>query len=386
MDQATQRRHIAEIANLLADGTTAMAEEPLRVPIDTLANPERLATERKVLFRRYPLIVGVDSSVPSPGDFFTEDVAGLPVLVVRGQDGVLRAFVNVCRHRGKKLCLEASGNRRSFVCQFHAWTYNADGTSRTFVDRNGFAGLDLDDYSLIQLPLEVRHGFIWVTPDPSGEKTFDLNDFIGTSLGGELAGFESHTKYVYQTERKQANFNWKLGVDTFQEVFHLAFLHKNTLGKTVLSNISPFEKFGQHHRVTVVRSTFPEMLAKPESERDLFSHAALVYTIFPNTVLVWQLDHWEMWNFYPLADRDDVCHAKITLLLDKAPDTERLARRWEKNWELTTRTVYTEDFEAAATIQDSISAGVPDHFIYGRNEIALQHFHRELDAAVLGGE
>ena len=190
MDQATQRRHIAEIANLLADGTTAMADEPLRVPIDTLANPERLATERKVLFRRYPLIVGVDSSVPSPGDFFTEDIAGLPVLVVRGQDGVLRAFVNVCRHRGKKLCLDASGNRRSFVCQFHAWTYNTDGKSRTFVDRNGFAGLDLDDYSLIQLPLEVRHGFIWVTPDPSGEKTFDLNDFIGTSLGGELAGFE----------------------------------------------------------------------------------------------------------------------------------------------------------------------------------------------------
>lgn len=386
MDQARQRRHIAEIADLLAEGTTAMAEAPLRVPVDTFTNPERLAAEREVLFRRYPLIVGVESAVPSPGDFFTEDVAGLPVLVVRGQDGVLRAFVNVCRHRGKKLCLDASGNRRSFVCPFHAWTYDSSGKSRTFVDRKGFEGLDLEDYSLIPLPLEVRHGFIWVTPDPSGEKAIDLGEFLGPRLDAELVEFEPHTKYLYNTETTQVDFNWKFGIDTFQEVFHLAFLHKNTLGKTVLSNISPYEKFGPHHRLTVVRSTFPEMLTKPESEQELFQNAALVYTIFPNTVLVWQLDHWEMWNFSPVRDRDDVCQAKITLLLDKAPDTERLERRWEKNWELTRRTVYTEDFEAAETIQSSLLAGVPPHLVYGRNEIALQDFHLDIDKALSSSE
>ncbi|MFG1352245.1 SRPBCC family protein [Xanthobacter autotrophicus] len=384
MDQVRQRRHIAEIAELLAEGTTAMAETPLRVPIDTFTSSERLAAERHVLFRRYPLIVGVESAVPSPGDFFTEVVAGLPILVVRGQDGVLQAFVNVCRHRGKKLCLDASGNRRSFVCPFHAWTYDNSGKSRTFVDRKGFEGLDLEDYSLIPLPLEVRHGFIWVTPDPSGEKAMDLSEFLGPSLDAELVTFEPHTKYVYNSETTQVNFNWKLGVDTFQEIFHLAFLHKNTLGKSVLSNITPYEKFGPHHRLTVVRSTFTEMLTKPEFEQDLFSNAALVYTIFPNTVLVWQLDHWEMWNFYPVGDRDDICQAKITLLLDKAPDTERLARRWEKNWELTRRTVYTEDFEAGVTIQSSITAGVPSHLVYGRNEIALQDFHLDIDEALMG--
>lgn len=385
MDKAKQKQHIAEIADLLAEGTTAMAEAPLLVPIETFTNPERLAAERKILFRRYPLIVGVDSAVPSPGDFFTEDIAGLSVLVVRGQDGVLRAFVNVCRHRGKKLCSDASGNRRSFVCPFHAWTYDNTGKSRTFVDRKGFDGLNLEDYSLIPLPLEVRHGFIWVTPDPSGEKAIDLDEFIGSRLDAELAEFAPHTRYLYNSEKTRADFNWKLGVDTFQEVFHLAFLHKKTLGKTVLSNITPCEKFGKHHRLTVVRSSFPEMLTKPESEQDLFSNAALVYTIFPNTVLVWQLDHWEMWNFFPLGDRDDVCHAKITLLLDKEPDTERLARRWEKNWELTRRTVYTEDFVAAATIQSSISAGVPPHVVYGRNEIGLQHFHQDIDEAIQEG-
>lgn len=382
MDKARQRRHIAEIADLLAEGTTAMAEAPLRVPVDAFTNPERLAAEREVLFRRYPLIVGVESSVPSPGDFVTEDVAGLPILVVRGQDGVLRAFVNVCRHRGKKLCLDASGNRKSFVCLFHAWTYDNSGKSRTFVDRRGFEGLDLEDHSLIPLPLEVRHGFIWVTLDPSGEKAVGLSEFLGSRLDAELVEFEPHTKYLYKSETTQVNFNWKFGIDTFQELFHLAFLHKNTLGNTVLSNISPYEKFGPHHRLTVVRSTFSEMLTKPESEQELFQNAALVYTIFPNTVLVWQLDHWEMWNFYPVRDRDDVCQAKITLLLDKAPDTDRLTCRWEKNWELTRRTVYTEDFEAAATIQSSLLAGVPTHLVYGRNEVALQDFHLDIDEAL----
>lgn len=382
MDQARQRQHIKEIADLLAEGTTAMAEEPLLIPIETFTDPKRLAAERNVLFRQYPLIVGVDSAVPAPGDFFTEDIAGLPVLVVRGQDGILRAFVNVCRHRGQKLCADASGNRKTFVCPFHAWTYDGAGNNRTFVDRKGFEGMDLKDYSLMPLPLAVRHGFIWVIPDTLCEQAMDLDTFIGPKLDAQLAAFATHTQYVYDSETTQANFNWKLGVDTFQEVFHLAFLHKQTLGKTVLSNITPFEKFGKHHRLTVVRSTFPEMLTQPEGEQKLFENAALVYTIFPNTVLVWQLDHWEMWNFYPLKDRDDACQAKITLILDKEPDTERLARRWEKNWELTRRTVYTEDFSAATTIQANMAAGVPPHLVYGRNEIALQHFHQDLDEAL----
>lgn len=382
MDQARQSQHIDEIAHLMSEGTTAMAEAPLIVPIEKFTDPARLALERKILFRRYPLIVGVESSIPNPGDFFTEDVAGLPVLVVRGQDGVLRAFVNVCRHRGKTLCSESSGNKRSFVCSFHAWTYDTSGCSRTFVDRRGFEGLHLEDYSLIPLPLEIRHGFIWVTPDPSGGQPMDMNEFVGPQLDAQLAALEPHTRFVYDSETTEGQFNWKLGVDTFQEVFHLAFLHKKTLGKTVLSNITPFEKFGLHHRLTVVRSTFPEMLEKADSERDLFSNAALVYTIFPNTVLVWQLDHWEMWNFYPMGNRDDVCRAKITLILDKKPDNEQLARRWEKNWELTRRTVYTEDFEAASKIQSNMSMNIPPHLVYGRNEIALQEFHRNLDQAI----
>ena len=382
MDTERQKIHIEEIATLLEEGTTAMASRTMHIPIELFSEPGRLAQERKRLFGGLPLIMGAASAIPAPGDFFTEDVAGLPVLVVRGADNEIRAFVNVCRHRGQKLCAEAKGNKKSFVCPFHAWTYDCAGKSKTFVDRKGFEGLDPADYSLVPLPTEVKFGFIWVIPDPSGKAAIDLTQFVDEKLAAELTALESHTEYVYDSEVTVGNFNWKLGMDTFQEVFHLAFLHKKTLGKTVLSNITPFEKFGPHHRLTVVRSTFPEMLSQPDDERELFENCSLVYTIFPNTVLVWQLDHWEMWNFFPLADRDDACRAKITLLLDQAPETDRLKKRWEKNWELTRRTVYTEDFQAAASIQANMSKGVPSHLVYGRNEIGLQNYHQSLDEAL----
>src|SRR5262245_31454891 len=94
------------------------------VPVANYTSAARLAAEQEVLFRRHPLIVGHHSELPAPGDFLTHDSSGVPILVVHGRDGGLRAFLNVCRHRGTRLVAEERGQRKGLVCRYHGWTYD----------------------------------------------------------------------------------------------------------------------------------------------------------------------------------------------------------------------------------------------------------------------
>jgi phenylpropionate dioxygenase-like ring-hydroxylating dioxygenase large terminal subunit len=379
VDRATELDLITEIGDLLADGTTAMADEVAHVRPDELLGGAQLAAEQSVLFRRYPLVVAPSAAVPSSGDFVTEDIAGLPLLVVRGDDDQVRVFLNVCRHRGNRLCTESSGNRRAFACDYHAWTYDGRGRCRGFVDRRAFSGLETSDFGLISYPCLERHGLIWTVPDREAE--LDVAGYLGPELDAELAGYTRYTNHLFTSDHQVFAFNWKFGVNTFQELFHLAFLHKQSLGRAFISNLSAFRSYPPHQRLTVVRSSFPEMLAEPTARRNLFPHCTLVYVLFPNTVFVWQLDHLEMWRFSPRRDDPNTCDVGLWLLTEQEPDTDRARRHWQRNWDKTIETVYGEDFRAMAAIQANLTSGGLDEIVYGRNEVGLQDFHRRIRAA-----
>lgn len=379
MDRTTELALIEEIGGLLAEGTTSMAAGVARVRAEDLLGPPQAAVERDVLFSQYPLVVAPSAAVASVGDFVTEDVAGIPLLVVRGDDGAVRVFLNVCRHRGNRLCLEAAGNKRAFSCSYHAWTYSMTGNCRGFVDRAGFDGIEKREFGLLEFPSEERHGLIWFAPRRDVE--LDVATYLGAELDAELAGFVSHASHVFNSERNTFSFNWKLGVNTFQELFHLAFLHKESLGRAFISNVSAFRSYAPHQRLTVVRSTFPEMLTLPTEQRTLFPHCTLVYILFPNTVFVWQLDHLEVWRFTPRPDDLGSCDVGLWLLTEQEPTTDSARRHWQRNWDKTLETVYGEDFETMAQIQRNLTGGHLDEVVYGRNEIGLQDYYRQVRAA-----
>ena len=101
--------------------TTDLAGAMFRNRVGAYSSRERAVLERDRLFRARPILMGLSTRLPKPGDYLTEDVAGMPVLLTRGGDGALRAFANVCRHRGAPVA-EGCGNARVFVCPYHAWT------------------------------------------------------------------------------------------------------------------------------------------------------------------------------------------------------------------------------------------------------------------------
>ncbi|TCK22107.1 aromatic ring-hydroxylating oxygenase subunit alpha [Pseudonocardia endophytica] len=380
MDRTTELALIDEIGGLLADGTTSMAAQVARVHPDELLGSAQAATERDVLFSERPLVLAPSSAVSKVGDFVTEEIAGLPLLAVRGRDGVVRVFLNVCRHRGNRLCFEKAGNRKAaFSCSYHAWTYGLDGRCRGFVDRAGFDTLSTADFGLREFPSQERHGLIWFSPRQGGD--VDVASCLGAELDTELAGFASHTGHLFESDRQRFPFNWKLGVNTFQELFHLAFLHKESLGRAFISNVSAFRSYPPHQRLTVVRSTFPEMLTEPVEKRSLFPHCTLVYVLFPNTVFVWQLDHLELWRFTPRPDDLGACDVRLWLLTEEEPTTDGARGHWQRNWDKTLETVYGEDFETMAQIQRNLTGGALDEIVYGRNEIGLQDYYRQVRAA-----
>jgi Rieske 2Fe-2S family protein len=193
-------------------------------------SPEFYELERQAIFKRSWLNVGRVEQLPRNGSYFTKDlaVANTSLIIVRGTDGEVRAFHNICRHRGNKLVWqdypreETSGAARQFVCKYHGWKYDLDGAC-VFAQQEGeFFDFDKADYGLIPVHCDVWAGFIFVNLDK--EPRQPLTEFLGpmvTSMEGYP--FDEMTQRFHY--RADVGSNWKLFMDAFQEFYHAPVLH-----------------------------------------------------------------------------------------------------------------------------------------------------------------
>ena len=133
MDRQGQISLLRRLLQYVDSRTTAMADAPWYNDVSVYADPAHLAQEERILFRRHPILMGFASDWAAPGAFRTDDRVGVPILVARGRDGMLRAFLNVCRHRGAKVA-DGCGTASVFSCPYHAWTYDLAGKVRGIPD------------------------------------------------------------------------------------------------------------------------------------------------------------------------------------------------------------------------------------------------------------
>jgi len=172
-DQVAQGK---KLLRFLDEKTTAMANAIYANKVSDYICPKQAAAEKELFFRQGPINIGLSCLVPKPGDFMTHDLTGVPILLVRRQDGSLGAFLNVCRHRGARVA-EGCGNANAFTCPYHAWSYGADGKLRGPPDERSVAGFEKDKISLCPLPLVEKYGMIWVAPAPG--PMFDVDELLG---------------------------------------------------------------------------------------------------------------------------------------------------------------------------------------------------------------
>lgn len=381
MKQDTQARLMRRVLKHLAEGSTDVAADIERNPCASYASPQQLAQEEATLFRRLPLVMAMSCQMPRPGDYVTHDLTGTPILVVRGEDGRVRAFLNACGHRGARVA-DGQGNRRSLVCPYHGWTYRLDGALRGVPDERNFPGLDKALHGLVPLPAAERGGMVWVVPDAQAPLDLDIGAYLGEALDEELASYGLGTHHHYETRQIRHKMNWKLAIDTFLEPYHLGVLHRNTVAPLFYANLCLFDAFGQHLREVLPRRSLEAHKELPESEHDFIAHNTVVYVLFPNTVFVVQVDHVETWRVFPVPGKVDECVMFLDFFTPQPIDSDSARRYWSRNMDLTIRTVCEEDFPTCEGMQFGFNAAARREVVYGRNEPALAHFERSVRAAL----
>ena len=192
----------------------------------------RLEVER--IFMKVWNLVGRDDLLPAPGDYLATDVAGIPIILLRDEQGTVRAFANSCRHRGT-LLLEGSGNCRAVVCPYHYWSFALDGRLVSAAGMEDTAGFDTADYSLIPLRLESWAGFLFVNFDDGAAP---LADYLG-DLPDHIASYDFPNLVTTRQKIWDVACNWKIYLENQRESYHIPAVHGESLGDQIATPLQP---------------------------------------------------------------------------------------------------------------------------------------------------
>ena len=262
------------------------------MPAARYTSPEYYALEREHIFRKSWLFAAHLDEVPEPGCFMRWDNAGDPMIIVHGSDGVVRAFYNTCRHRGAPVVTEDRGRAMRLVCGYHHWTYKTDGTLVGVPERRDFANLDLTCRSLIGVRCERFGKLIFVNFDPDAPA---LTDWLGP-LADEWAEFRFDELRLAARHCFDLRCNWKVAMEANMEVYHVPFIHAQTVAGLVDSkrNFNSFYRNGharmlappppQTDREQIRASDGKANWKQIEGVGELGRSTTQSYTLFPNWV------------------------------------------------------------------------------------------------------
>ena len=212
-------------AEELADNVAVPFESAHAMPRSVYQSGDFLQQELDNIFRHDWFCAGRASSLPNPGDYLTLELAGQPIMVIRGKDGQLRAQSNVCLHRMSTL-LEGRGNKSAIVCPYHAWTYETDGRLRGAPAMSQNSSFCKENLRLPAIRCEQWLGWIMVTLNDSAPPVSQQLGEVASMV--EDFGMEHYRETFFETHTW--NTNWKVLAENFMESYHLPVCHKGTIG------------------------------------------------------------------------------------------------------------------------------------------------------------
>lgn len=366
------------------------------IPAAPYYDPAYFELEREAVFKRSWLHIGHVCELPEPGSFIRREVevARASVLVARGKDGEIRAFHNVCTHRGTQLTEETEGKRATFSCPYHRWTFGMDGKLLSAPDFENF-GLSKADCNLRAIPTEICAGLIFINFDRAPAQS--LADYLGP-LAEQLAMFPpsqatNFSEYVYEIDA-----NWKLTYDNFQENYHLRFIHPRT-GVATIGSDNPFGYplhygfHGPHRTQTIwanpdaastitpvqgiafgkgIRAAMADGLMGAPTARDYLG-------LFPNFFILGSPSQPFSHTVWPISAGRS---RGIVRLYWKGPD-DTASRRFAREFAMATiRDIHAEDRDVIAAGQRGLESGALTHIHFQKQEALCRHFFLAVDERV----
>ena len=376
-----QRSVMSRLLAAIREPSTVAEKRSSRLRIDRYTDPAELAREQVALFRRQPVILAHVSELTEPRDYVTEEVGGVPLVILRDDESEIRVFVNACRHRGARLLDEAKGScKRTLTCPYHAWSYGLDGSLIHVPHEEVFEGLERSTLGLHSVPHQVRHGFVWAVVDGERGGPPDMAASLGPVLDDDFDAFELAAHHVAGILTTVKNANWKLVMDAFAEGYHLKSLHRQSLARFFLET-SILDDCAPHVRQVGARKTLLEMAGESEENWDLRRDTTVFYNVFPNAVLVFHPLWVSQMSLFPVGvDQVRVVHR---MLAPREPSDETAKARLVKSFEHIHGQVFEkEDLSIAESIQSTLASGANDHVLLGGLEEGMRLFHQARDRAL----
>jgi nitrite reductase/ring-hydroxylating ferredoxin subunit len=354
-------------------GTTDMAPDIMRQTMDAYLDEERWAHEVDKIFRHLPLPMALSLELPEPGDYRAITKVGVPVLIVRGKDRKVRAFINACSHRGAPVCDDGHGHAPSgrFSCPYHAWTFNAEGSLVGVFGSKTFGDFDRDTAGLTELFCVEHSGFVWV--GLTAGETFDMDEWLG-GFAERLQSLDLENWHLYE-QREIPGPGWKVTWDGYLEGYHQAAVHPETVGKNTIANLMTHDTYGPHQRFVFGRKSLGELADIPEAEWNPDDHIRLIHSGFPNFSLSGILGGFCLISqVYPGPNPNQTTTIQTVLTAKKPETLEEIAAADEFS-EIGRVAIVDEDYALGFQIQEGLAAGGNEYFMFGRNEPTIQHYH-----------
>ena len=364
--------------------------DPARDPLDGMSLPgwlyhdeEFLAAEKRAFLSAAPQVVCHTSDIAEPGEWRSLDYLDESVIVIRGDDGIARAFANVCRHRGSRLVDGSGGCARVLTCPYHAWSYARDGQLVGVPHRSEYPGLEPDTLGLVPVAIEEWHGFLFVTLEPGAPSVADMM----APYEAEVAPYRfEELRAIGRVTLRPRALNWKTIADNYSDGLHIPVGHP---GLTRLFGRSYAIEAGEHvdRMEGELRDDLSDNVSErayqkflPDAEHLPPSHRKkwLYYKLFPNVAFDIYPDQVDFMQFLPVSATETVIREVSYALPDAR--REMSAARY-LNWRINRR-VNAEDSELIARVQQGMASPSYVAGPLGTSEVCLRSFAQKLRRAI----
>jgi phenylpropionate dioxygenase-like ring-hydroxylating dioxygenase large terminal subunit len=334
--------------------------------------------EMRHIWEKAWLFAGVENDLPEAGSYFLFERLGRSIIVSRGKDGAIRAFHNVCRHRGSALLTEPAGQAMRFICPYHSWGYQLTGELTSVPLAHDFPCLDKSERGLVPVRCETFRSLIYISMDPEAQS---LETFLAP-IAASIEGFPLDDLVTKEFSSYAIESNWKIALHNFLEIYHVNTVHPTSLAPYFDTPSYFISLFANGHSRLATRRRQGKSLMQNDRQLkecacETFSELSIAPAIFPNIFTALDLSGFGIMTFWPDGADKCVLHVQ-TVAWRSSPADEGY---WEAFGDRG-REILMEDKRLFPTLQRSMASGAIRGIKLGYQERAPYWFEEEVDRMI----